>query len=267
MDALDDQDPYVRALALGALAPRATASDGARALRAYQRAAHDSVADARIAAAALLAAAWAHDSARFSDSLRTAVTAVPVPFDARERAAGGVGSIWSAWHPSGASHADLHPAAWYDSVVRTVVAPSLAGHPTMATIVTSRGPLTVTLFGAAAPLTVANFVALARSDYYRNTAFHRVVPAFVVQDGDPRGDGNGGPAYAIRDELNRQRYERGTLGMALSGPDTGGSQYFLTITPQPHLDGHYTVFGTLTDGFDTLDRVVQGDAVFTVTVR
>jgi cyclophilin family peptidyl-prolyl cis-trans isomerase len=267
LDALGDHDPYVRALALGALTPRANASDGGRALGAYQRAARDSAADARVAAVALLAAAWAHDSARFSDSLRTAVRAAAVPLDSRERAAGGVGSIWSAWHTSGASGADLHPAAWYDSVVRAVVAPALAGHPVTATILTSRGPLTVTLLGAAAPLTVANFVALARSGYYRNTAFHRVVPGFVVQDGDPRGDGNGGPAYGIRDELNRHRYERGTLGMALSGPDTGGSQYFLTLTPQPHLDGHYTVFGALTDGFDTLDRIVQGDAVLTVMVR
>jgi cyclophilin family peptidyl-prolyl cis-trans isomerase/HEAT repeat protein len=267
LEALSDHDPYVRALALGALTPRAVASDGGRALAAYQRAASDSAADARIAAVALLAAAWAHDSARFSDSLRTAVRAMPVPLDSRERAAGGVGSIWEAWRANVASGADLHPVAWYDSLVRAIVAPALAGHPATATILTSRGPLTVTLLGAAAPLTVANFVALARSGYYRNTAFHRVVPGFVAQDGDPRGDGNGGPAYAIRDELNRHRYERGTLGMALSGPDTGGSQYFLTLTPQPHLDGHYTVFGALTDGFDTLDRIVQGDAVLTVMVR
>ena len=97
--------------------------------------------------------------------------------------------------------------------------------------------------------------------------FHRVVPNFVVQAGDPRGDGNGGPGYAIRDELNRHRYLRGTLGMALSGPDTGGSQFFVTHSPQPHLDGGYTVFGQLADGADVLDRIVQGDRIVRVTLH
>jgi cyclophilin family peptidyl-prolyl cis-trans isomerase len=156
---------------------------------------------------------------------------------------------------------------WYDSIVRAVVLPSLGGHPIEARITTSRGVLVIDLFGADAPLTVANFVALARAGFYRGTAFHRVVPAFVVQDGDPRGDGSGGPAWAIRDELNRRRYRRGVLGMALSGPDTGGSQYFLTLTPQPHLDGHYTVFGILRDGFAVLDQITQGDSIRSVEIQ
>jgi cyclophilin family peptidyl-prolyl cis-trans isomerase len=146
------------------------------------------------------------------------------------------------------------------------VVPALSGHPPRARIRTARGDLTVVLDGADAPLTVANFTALAQAGYYRGTTLHRVVPAFVVQDGDPRGDGNGGPPYAIRDELTRRRYARGTLGMALSGPDTGGSQYFLTLTPQPHLDGHYTAFGELVDGYAVLDRLVQGDAITAVDV-
>ena len=107
----------------------------------------------------------------------------------------------------------------------------------------------------------------AEKGYYRGTRFHRVVPNFVAQDGDPRGDGNGGPGYAIRDELNRRPYERGTVGMALSGPDTGGSQYFLTLSRQPHLDGHYTVFARVLGGDDVLDRIVQGDAILEVRVR
>ena len=82
-----------------------------------------------------------------------------------------------------------------------------------------------------------------------------------------RGDGNGGPPYAIRDEFNRQRYIRGAVGMALSGPETGGSQYFLTLTRQPHLDGHYTVFGILHAGFPALDRIVQGDAITQVEIH
>jgi len=88
-----------------------------------------------------------------------------------------------------------------------------------------------------------------------------VVPDFVIQDGDPRGDGNGGPGYAIRDEINPRRYGRGAVGMALSGPDTGGSQFFVTHSPQPHLDGVYTLFGQVIQGDDVLDRIVQGDRI------
>jgi cyclophilin family peptidyl-prolyl cis-trans isomerase len=151
--------------------------------------------------------------------------------------------------------------SWYEGIVRTIVMPAAAGKPINATIQTVRGPIRLELFGADAPITVGNFLSLARSGYYRNTRFHRVVPNFVAQDGDPRDDGNGGPGYAIRDEMNRRRYERGAVGMALSGPDTGGSQYFITHSPQPHLDGHYTVFGRVVQGFDVLDRIVQGDRI------
>ena len=116
-------------------------------------------------------------------------------------------------------------------------------------------------------MTVHNFVTLARRHYFDGQRFHRVVPNFVVQAGDPRGDGNGGPGYAIRDELNPHRYLRGTLGMALSGPNTGGSQFFVTHAPQPHLDGGYTVFGQLVTGGDVLDRIVQGDRIVRITIQ
>ncbi|HEX9670378.1 MAG TPA: peptidylprolyl isomerase, partial [Thermoanaerobaculia bacterium] len=97
--------------------------------------------------------------------------------------------------------------------------------------------------------------------YFDGLRFHRIVPDFVVQDGDPRGDGSGGPGYSIRDEINRLRYRRGAVGMALSGPDTGGSQWFVTLTPQPHLDGGYTVFGEVVAGMEALDQLLQGDAI------
>ena len=132
---------------------------------------------------------------------------------------------------------------------------------------TRRGELVLELFGADAPITVWNFMNLARTGYYRGTGFHRVVPNFVAQDGDPRDDGNGGPGYAIRDEMNPRRYERGAVGMALSGPDTGGSQYFITHSPQPHLDGNYTVFGRVLSGFATLDAIVQGDRITSIVAR
>ncbi|HSF43323.1 MAG TPA: peptidylprolyl isomerase, partial [Thermoanaerobaculia bacterium] len=97
--------------------------------------------------------------------------------------------------------------------------------------------------------------------YYDGLTFHRVVPDFVIQGGDPRGDGTGGPGYSIRDEVNRLRYDRGVLGMALAGADTGGSQFFLTLSPQPHLDGGYTVFGEIVSGGEVLDRIRLGDRI------
>jgi cyclophilin family peptidyl-prolyl cis-trans isomerase len=116
-----------------------------------------------------------------------------------------------------------------------------------------------------APLTCLNFLNLAAQGFYDGTAFHRVVPDFVVQGGDPRGDGTGGPGYVIRDEINRLRYDRGTVGMALAGADTGGSQFFIALSPQPHLDGGYTAFGEVTGGAEVLDRLRLGDRIEKVT--
>ncbi|KAB2955593.1 MAG: peptidylprolyl isomerase [Thermoanaerobaculia bacterium] len=129
---------------------------------------------------------------------------------------------------------------------------------------TERGALELELACPEAPLTCLSFLQLARQGYFDGLSFHRVVPDFVVQGGDPRGDGWGGPGYALRDEINRLRYRRGALGMALSGPDTGGSQFFLTLSPQPHLDGGFTVFGRLVGGEGVLDQIRQGDRILTV---
>ena len=160
--------------------------------------------------------------------------------------------------------APVRDLGWYEDVVRTLVRPALGGRPVRVAFTTERGVIGIEFFAAEAPLTVRNFLDLARSGTFRGTRFHRVVPNFVAQDGDPRGDGSGGPGYSIRDELNNHRYDRGVLGMALSGPDTGGSQWFITHSPQPHLDGGYTVFGRVVSGFDALDRLVQGDMLVDV---
>ena len=112
----------------------------------------------------------------------------------------------------------------------------------------------------------ASFVRLARRGFFNGLAFHRVVPNFVIQGGDPRGDGNGGPLYQIRCEINDVPYERGAVGMALSGKDTGGSQWFVTHAPQPHLDGGYTVFGRVTQGMPVVDRIARGDRIRRVTI-
>jgi cyclophilin family peptidyl-prolyl cis-trans isomerase len=113
---------------------------------------------------------------------------------------------------------------------------------------------------------VRNFVTLARRAYFDSTRFHRVVPDFVIQDGDPTGTGSGGPGHTIRCEYNDLRYETGMVGMALSGKDTGGSQWFVTLSPQPHLNGRYTIFARVTRGLDVAKRVTQGTIVHGVEV-
>jgi len=262
VNGLRDPDFYVRATVLGALADRPSANDLAAVLASYQQAGRDSANDARLAAVQYVAALWKRDSSSFTSARRAELSALPTPSDPLERAAGAAVPVWNKWKTVMPSP---RPLAWYEGVVRGVVLPSAAGKPLGATIATVRGPIKLEMFGEDAPITVWNFLTLARSGYYRNTRFHRVVPNFVAQDGDPRDDGNGGPGYAIRDEMNRHRYERGAVGMALSGPDTGGSQYFITHSPQPHLDGHYTVFGRVVSGFDVLDKLVQGDAITSIT--
>jgi cyclophilin family peptidyl-prolyl cis-trans isomerase len=134
---------------------------------------------------------------------------------------------------------------------------------------TDHGEIRIVLTPEHAPLTVLNFLTLVRAGYYESDDYggspslrwHRVVPNFVLQDGEPVGDGSGNPGYAIRDVLNRLRYGRGTVGMALSGPDTGSGQYFITHSPQPHLDAGYTVFGRVVEGMDVADRVVQDEPI------
>jgi cyclophilin family peptidyl-prolyl cis-trans isomerase len=112
-----------------------------------------------------------------------------------------------------------------------------------------------------APTTVARFLGLVDDGFYDGLTFHRVVPAFVVQGGDPRGDGYGGPGWSQRCEDNRVPYERGTVGMALAGRDTGGSQFFITLAPQPHLDGRYTAFGRVVEGMEVVERVLRGEVM------
>ncbi|HEY4424216.1 MAG TPA: HEAT repeat domain-containing protein [Pyrinomonadaceae bacterium] len=141
------------------------------------------------------------------------------------------------------------------------------GKSTRAVVTTSKGSFTIDLLPDVAPLTVDNFVQLAQRDYFRNITIHRVVPNFVIQDGDPRGDGNGGPGYQIRCEINQVPYDRAAVGMALSGKDTGGSQWFVTHSPQPHLDGGYTVFGRVVTGMDVVDKIVRGDVIQSIAIQ
>jgi cyclophilin family peptidyl-prolyl cis-trans isomerase/HEAT repeat protein len=153
------------------------------------------------------------------------------------------------------------PVAQYDD-------PQLIGPPYSphAFIETAKGTIELELAVLDAPQTSSNFMTLARKGFFNGLQIHRVVPNFVVQDGDPRGDGEGGPGYTIRDELNERPFVRGTLGMALSWKDTGGSQFFITHSPQPHLDARYTAFGHVVNGMDVVDRIQQGDTIQRVRV-
>lgn len=136
-----------------------------------------------------------------------------------------------------------------------------------AVITTEKGSFTIVFDPEEAPLTVDNWVKLARLGYFNGLEVHRVVPNFVMQDGDPRGDGNGGPGWSIRCEVNTLGYDRGAVGMALSGKDTGGSQWFVTHSPQPHLDGGYTVFGHVDEvGMKVVDKIVRGDKIISVKI-
>jgi cyclophilin family peptidyl-prolyl cis-trans isomerase/HEAT repeat protein len=168
----------------------------------------------------------------------------------------------------------LDPAAAVDAQRPAVIRLDLPtytalGAPTVsprAYVDTSKGTIEIALAVVDAPITAHNFAALAHRGFFNGIRIHRVVPDFVVQDGDPRGDGNGGPGYTIRDELNPLPYLRGTVGMALDGADTGGSQWFITHSPQPHLDAKYTVFAHVVNGMEVVDKLQQDDTILRVRI-
>jgi len=135
-----------------------------------------------------------------------------------------------------------------------------------AIIETEKGSIVLELFEEDAPNTVANFVKLVNDGFYNGIKFHRVIPNFVIQGGCPKGDGTGGPGYTIKCEINSRKHKTGTLSMAHAGKDTGGSQFFIAHSPQPHLDGVHTVFGQVTEGMDVVNSIKQGDVMKTVKI-
>lgn len=136
-----------------------------------------------------------------------------------------------------------------------------------AVLVTEYGEIDIELLFDVAPLTVLNFMELVRDGYYEGLLFHRVIPNFVAQGGDPRGDGWGGPGYSIRCEYSDEPYIRGSLGMATSGKDTGGSQFFICYTALPHLEARYTLFGRVVSGMNLVDRIKKGDVIMAIRIR
>ncbi|MFO7997198.1 MAG: peptidylprolyl isomerase, partial [Dehalococcoidia bacterium] len=134
-----------------------------------------------------------------------------------------------------------------------------------ATIETEKGNLVLELFAGDVPMTVNNFVFLARDGFYDGLTFHRVVPDFVVQGGCPIGDGSGGPGYRFDDEITGHTHVAGALSMANSSADTNGYQFFITYTPKHHLDGRHSVFGRLIEGMDVMEQIEQGDVMIRIT--
>jgi cyclophilin family peptidyl-prolyl cis-trans isomerase len=255
---LTDDDPVVRMAAaanLGTLTPR---GGEAALVAAYRFGERDATYVARAAALAALT--------QYGASAATATLTAALADDdwaIRVRAA----ELLATLDPAVGAADDIRPApvrrpaASYEASVLT--APDVSPH---AFIDTDRGTIEVEMAVLDAPLTVDNFITLARQGFFNGLTFHRVVPNFVVQAGDPRGDGEGGPGFTIRDEINQRPYLRGQVGMALDWADTGGSQFFITQSPQPHLDGRYTAFGHVVSGFEVVDRLEVGDVIRRIRV-
>jgi cyclophilin family peptidyl-prolyl cis-trans isomerase/HEAT repeat protein len=223
---VNDPNVLLSAAASGALADAGDTASVPLLARAYSTRGHDADADARIGIRDALRALAGR---AFADSV--------------ERA-----------HPA--------PAAPSDFTDEFFAKPSMR----RAVLHTSAGDMEWAFDADAAPQTVKNFVKLAQKGYFDSLHVHRVVPDFVIQDGDPTGTGSGGPGYTIRCEYNHLRYEAGMVGMALSGKDTGGSQWFVTLSPQPHLNGRYTIFAHVTRGLDVAKRITQGATVYHIEV-
>ena len=256
-------DAAVRSVAADLLARHPSLADVDALAAAYARAAADTFDDARLSAVTALGAIAATGPEGRAAVAARFVARVPSADDylVRQRAAEKLPDAAARWGPA-------FPIATgralddYRAVARAYLEPvRRGGAAPRVTITTDRGDMAVELFAAEAPLTVAAFLSFVDRRFFDQSRWHRVVPNFVVQDGDPRGDGWGGPGFVLRDELNPVRYETGTVGMALSGPDTGGSQFFITLSPQPHLDGTYTVFGRVVSGVAVLGALAQGDRI------
>jgi len=158
-----------------------------------------------------------------------------------------------------------NPIKKYSAAPAISIDPGKTYHVSMET---SKGVIELELYAQHAPATVNNFIFLAKDGFYNEVSFHRVIKNFMIQGGDPTGTGRGGPGYQFKDEFHQNplKHERGVISMANAGPNTNGSQFFITHAPQPHLDGRHTVFGKVTSGLDVVDAIAQGDLILSVTV-
>ncbi len=257
-------DVGVRTLAAEAIARAPVSADLAPLRAAFQRAAADSVPDAAIASLLALRALASASDEDAADVARNflALSARPANY---------VVLLWaeSAWPEAAQRWGPAFPIQTgrtiedYREIARRFVAvpESQDAYPHVIIESEQRGVIEVELFGPEAPLTVVNFLTLVDRRFFDRGRWQRVIPDLVARDGDPRGDGWGGPGYAIRDEINQRRFDGFVLAMGLSGPDTGGSQWFLTLGQQPQLEGRYTIFGRVVGTPTTLLRVTEGDQI------
>jgi cyclophilin family peptidyl-prolyl cis-trans isomerase len=255
---LQGGDAAVRAAAATALGKLKPPQAAAALAEAYKTGERDTL---YIARAAALAALAEYGAAAATPTL-TAALADP-DWAVRVRAAALLAQLDAA--SDAATRIRPAPTTWPAS---TYALPRVATPPvsTQVFLETDRGEIQIELAVLDAPLTAETFVTLARKGFFDGLTFHRVVPDFVIQGGDPRGDGEGGPGFTIRDELNQRPYLRGTVGMALDWEDTGGSQFFITHSPQPHLDARYTVFGRVLAGMEVVDQIQPWDVIRRVRV-
>ncbi len=252
---LEDEDPVIVAIAASGIRRRSAPGSAERLVAAYRRLREDTNFEAKAEVLRGLAACGGAECALAAleealgdpdRSARVLAASLLREIDGRDRC-GGIGPV-----------ALDHDLDYYRRAVAAV------RRCPEALIRTSRGEITIRFAADEATLTAYNFITLVRSDYFDGIVIHRVVPDFVVQAGCPRGDGWGGPGYSIRCEINSLRYERGAVGMALAGKDTGGSQWFIALAPQPHLDGGYTVFARVVSGMEVADRLMPGDRILDV---
>ena len=257
-------DVMVRTHAATAVGRAADPADLPVIASAWERSAGDSIPDATLAAAEA-AAAIARTSTANRDRVNAGFLArvsAPKSYVLRAWAEETWPAAANRWGPAFPIATGRTPAD-YREIARRYYS-GTARLPRVTVEVDQKGSFEIELFGPDAPLTVASFMQLVDRRYFERLRFYSVVPNFIVQDGDPRGDGNGGPGTLLRDEINWQRFDSPRLGMANSGPDTGGSRWFINLSPQPHLDGEYTVFGRVTSGMGTVLRIVPGDQIRTV---
>jgi cyclophilin family peptidyl-prolyl cis-trans isomerase/HEAT repeat protein len=259
-DHLEDSDVVIRMTASRLLGERKTERHAPTLARAYRAWSADTTYLARAAALGAVAAS----------SRDQAVAVLKEAFSDRDWAVRiralellrGVDAVAAAAAPAAIRPAPVQPPPVpYSS--KELIAPPFSPH---LYIETAKGTIEIELAVNDAPLTAQQLVALARRQFFTGLPFHRVVPNFVAQGGDPRGDGEGGPGFTIRDELTPRPYLRGTVGIALDWRDTGGSQFFITHSPQPHLDGRYPIVGHVVAGMEVVDRLQQWDVIQGVRV-
>jgi cyclophilin family peptidyl-prolyl cis-trans isomerase/HEAT repeat protein len=262
-------DAGVRSVAGDIVSRAGDIADLPALVAAYRRAARDSFPDAALAALNGLVAIRNGSAAGRSraDAEFLGGTGRPRDYVIRRWAEDHWPEAVARWGPAYPIETGRTAQDYRDVAARYILAPDSIARPRVIIDTEDRGAIEVELAGPEAPLTVANFVRLVARRFFDGHRWHRVVPNFVIQDGDPRGDGFGGPGTTIRDEINRLRYEAPMIGMALSGPDTGGSQWFINLSPQPHLDGAYTIFGKVVGGLAALVRITQGETIRTIRMH